>query len=225
MKWRGSQLFLALLLAVGPCPASAAPGDNIGINAARRIADSVDQAVNTLKEMQAKFGVDLHFVIESLQAMEKQAFDRIDTITRDRLQEVEKLVSETMSKVRDLEDDAFKQVNVLVLCTPQILSNAIETSISNIKVLSFITLNYKSPTDLSPYGQYIAARTEILNGLNKITPDATAEGVFFAYGEISRLAILAQCHAKGTNTGLELVQQSQDFSDLQAPWYQIMRGK
>lgn len=211
---------LAVLLSFSE--AKAATGDNIGINSARRIAESIEYTIRELVAMQGRFSVDLSLTINALKEMEKQAFDRIDAITENRIQEITKLTNETLAKIRDMETQAFDQANNLVSCAPQIMTNAVEQSLSNIRLWKFV-INYKSREDLSPSNQYFAARDEILKSLRAIPPSASAEGVIAAYGEVSRLATLAQCHYKTEPIGVELIIQSRYYSQLATPWGAILR--
>jgi hypothetical protein len=215
---------VALVVFLSTSETKAATGDNIGINSARRIAESVEYTVRELEVMQERFKVDLSLTINSLREMQKQAFDRIDSISADRVQEVTRLTNETVAKIQQMETEAFDRTNNLVSCTPQIMANAVEESLSNIRFWKFV-INYKSREELSPSNQYIAARNEIINSLRTIPNTANAEGVLAAYGEISRLAILAQCHYKTEPIGTELLIQSRYYSQLATPWGAILRRK
>jgi hypothetical protein len=213
---------LCIFLLTSPSIAMAATGDNIGINAARRIAEAIESSVRTLDKMQERFHVDLLNVIVSLKEMEQDAFKRIDQITEDRVSQVERLVNTTMAAIKGLEEDAFAKINDLVVCTPQIMTNAIETSLSNLKIWGW-TINYRSQTELNPAFQYYTARDEILKGLEGAKPETRVEGIMAAYDEIARLAELAQCHFKTKSTGVELVKQSKFYAELAAPWAAILR--
>jgi hypothetical protein len=129
----------------------------------------------------------------------------------------------TLAAIKGIEDDAFVQVNNLVVCTPQIITSAIEDSLSNLKVWGW-TINYRSRADLNPALQFYAARDEILKSLDGTTPQTRVEGIMAAYDEISRLAILAECHFKTQATGVELVKESKFYADLAAPWGAMLRN-
>src|SRR5262249_48783904 len=106
------------------------------------------------------------------------------------------IADETIKNMDELVNRSIERINKVIDCTPQVLSAAIERSISNIKLLGLFTLNYKSPEALSPAAQYFAARDVILNTLKKMSETTNVEDVVASYGEISRLAQLAQCHYK-----------------------------
>lgn len=201
----------------------AAPGDNLGINAARRISEAIESSVRTLEAMQQRFGVDLSNTIKSLKEMEQDALDRIDQITKDRATQLEKLVAATTAAVKGIEDDAFDQINNLVMCTPQIMTNAIQDSLSNLKIWGW-TIDYRSRADLNPALQFYTARDQILKSLNDTVPETRVEGIMAAYDEISRLARLAECHFKTQPTGVELIRESKFYADLAAPWGAILRN-
>jgi hypothetical protein len=207
------------------CNAEAATGDNIGINSARRVSEAVEFAIRELSTMQQRFGVDLRDTIKALQDMEQGAFQQIDKISQDRLNQVTKLTDDTIAKIAKMEDEAFDRVNGLVDCVPQVMTKAIEESLSNIKVFNLFTINYKTRADLSPFNQYKAARDEIERNLASIKdPNASVEGIVASYGEISRLARLAQCHYKGEPIGKELILQSNYYSQEAAPWLAVLRN-
>jgi hypothetical protein len=211
-----------IIASLSSMPVKAATGDNIGINSARRVGEAVEYAVRVLSSMQERFGVDLHDTIQSLKEMEREALGKMDSITRDRIDQVGKVADDTITKINKIENDAFDQVNNLVECAPQLMTKAVEESLSNIRVWKF-TINYKTRVGLSPVNQYFAARDEILKTLNDLPPTASVEGIIGSYGEISRLAKLAQCHYKAEPIGKELTKQSEEYSELALPWAAVLR--
>jgi hypothetical protein len=219
---RFASRFLCVFLLTLP-PKAWAFGDNVGINAAREISRAIENSMKVLETMQQRFGVDLSNAIASLKDMEDDAINRIDKMTEDRVAQIGRLVEVTLAAVKGMEDSAFAQINNLVTCTPQIMTKAIEDSLSNLRVFGW-NVNYRSRADLSPAVQYFSARDEILKSLEGAGPDTRAEGIMAAYDEISRLAVLTQCHYKAVSTGIELVRESKYYADLAAPWSAIIRN-
>jgi hypothetical protein len=218
-------IFFGTVLLVAPLSTNdtkAAMGDNIGINSARRVSEAVEYAVRVLSSMQERFGVDLRDTIKALKEMEQEAFQKMDSIARDRIDQVGRVADETLAKIRNIENETFDRINNLVSCAPQVMTNAVEESLSNIRIWKF-TINYKTRADLSPANQYFAAREEILKSLRDIPPTASVEGVMASYGEISRLAKLAQCHYKTEPIGVELIKQSEYYSQEALPWALVLR--
>jgi hypothetical protein len=189
-------ILFGLLLLTGSLSARqthAAAGDNIGINASRRISEAIENSVQVLSRMQERFGVDLSNSIKSLREIEQDSFEKIDKISRDRVDQIGKVADETVTKIGNVINSSLDRVNNLVNCAPQVMTKAVEESLSNLKIWGLV-INFKTRDDLSPANQYFSARDEILKSLKGIQSTQRAESVIAAYGEISRLAVLTQCH-------------------------------
>jgi hypothetical protein len=210
---------------LAPSKIRAATGDNVGINSARRVSEAVELSVRELSTMQQRFGVDLSETMTALRDMEKEGFREMDKISEDRINQVGKVADEIIDKVHMLEDDAFNRINDFVKCAPQVMTQAVEESLANIRVFGIFTINYKTRADLSPANQYFAARDELLKSFHDVKPTTRVEGIIAVYGEISRLAQLAQCHYKAEPIGKELIKQSKFYSDEAEPWIRVLRSK
>jgi len=77
-----------LVVLLSAAVATAAPGDNVGIEAARRVSEAREYFTRELSSMQQRFGVDLKDALKELFDMEQDGLKKMDGITRNRTAEV-----------------------------------------------------------------------------------------------------------------------------------------